>query len=235
MKAALSMRAVTAAVVLGLVGAPAWAVDPKAPETFQFALLNRSYSNLAPAAETVTQGPLTVALTSPRQVLLLRENQLTLTPRADGSHDAELALGFLGKGWLVADATVAGYSTRLEDELLLPTQRQALRARVDVERVPGGFAITPRELPPAVTVQIESKLVTGLLSWCSTLSLLVGGESTCEQLGAALTRVQVPLPPVGQPYVLADADLRPSDRDQLEAYLLRAWSQRMSGLPRLNR
>jgi hypothetical protein len=214
-------------------GAPLAAAEPPR-QVFHFDLLNRAYSDLAPGAETVEEGPVAITLQSPRQVLYLRQNRLTLAARPDGQHDAELEVSFLGKGWLVADVAVGGGEpTRLEDELLLPIQGHQLRARVELARVEGGYQVTAHDLPPSVPVRIESRLIAQVLDWCGRLAFLPGTRAACDSLDEALSKVEVPLPARSAPFFLADGDLRPADRERLDAYLTASWNHRLAGLPRL--
>lgn len=224
---------VTGLLMMTWAAAPGLAAEgPR--QVFHFDLLNKAYSNLAPAAETIEEGPLTITLQSPRQVLYLRQNRLSLAARGDGTHDAELEVNFVGKGWLVADVAVGdGEATRLEDELLLPIQRHVLRARVELARVDGGYTILARELPPSVPVAIESKLITQVLEWCNRLAFLPGTRGACDSLDESLSTVAVPLPATTSPYYLSDAELRPEDRERLDAYLAASWNHRLAALPRL--
>lgn len=187
------------------------------PRTFAFSKLNRSYENLAGDLQPITEGPLTVELSSPSHTLVLKQNRLVLTPGPAGDYLAQLELDILGKGQLIADVAGAGLSTRLQDELYVPPQKLALTARVRMRRVEGGYEVTPLELPSKIEVAIQSKLSNSLIGLCDGVALFTGLD--CAALERALSRAAVPLPAAGGAHLLPDSDLTESDRAALDALL----------------
>jgi hypothetical protein len=197
---------------------------PAASSTsFSFPLINRSYSDLAPAAVPYTSGALSVALSSPRHNVVVREHRLTLTPLADGTHRADLDVTFLGKGWMVADVELAGFATQLADEVLLPSQRKLLQGRVRLEPAAGGgMLLTPVELPKTVQVAIQSRVGNQLVGWCEGISVLPLTDVDCGELQRAVQTATVPVPQADGPIHLDADELRPEDQAALEAYRRRA-------------
>ncbi len=200
-----------------LAGPPLGAAEPR---SFSFGKLNRSYENLVGDLQPITQGPLTVELSSPSHTLVLKSNKLLLTPLGEGAaaaHQAHLELELMGKGQLVADVEGAGLRTRLQDELFVPPQVLALDGRIRLARGEGGYQVTPLELPRQVEVKIQSKLSNDLLSLCDGVALFTGLD--CGALERSLSVATIPLPAVGESYLLADGDLSEADRAALDALL----------------
>lgn len=211
--------AVAAVLLFALAASGGAAGGPAAPREFAFPELNKTYTDFVSEFAPIEQGGLTVALTSPRQVLVLKENHVRLEPAGAGGHKAHLELRLFGSGWLVADLTAAGMSTRLQDELLVPEQTVVVDGKAKLERVEGGYRVTPTELPPQVLVKIQSKVTNGLLNWCDRVSVMPFMSLDCPALERSLTTVAVPMPPRGQQYLLRDADLTAADRAALDDYL----------------
>lgn len=184
--------------------------------TFSFSKLNRSYENLVGDLQPITQGPLTIELSSPSHTLVLKNNRLVLTPEA-GAHRARLELELMGKGQLTADLEGAGLQTRLQDELFVPPQTLSLDAKVRMRRIEGGYEVTALETPAQVEVAIQSKLTNEVLGMCDGVALFTGLD--CASLERALTRAKIPMPAAGGTYLLPDADLTAADRTALDAYL----------------
>jgi hypothetical protein len=201
---------------LVLAGGLAWSAG--VPGALRFARLNRGYSGIAPTLAPIEQGPVTIRLSSPRNDLTLRDNSLRLEPGAGGSNSAELRLEFSGKGWLVADVEMGGVSSRLQDEVVVPPQVLEMQGRVRVRKVRGGYEVTPEQLPRQVSVRIQSGLGQQLVELCDGASALLT-ELDCPGLQRSLSRAVVPLPAPGETFMLADSDLSPEERQQLEAYL----------------
>ncbi|HXO22300.1 MAG TPA: hypothetical protein VOA87_20465 [Thermoanaerobaculia bacterium] len=223
-------------LLLGATLAPARPIAPPAqgpPGLFRFARLNHGYSETAAEAVPITQGPLTVRLSSPRNQLILKSNQLLLQPGLDGSHNAELRVQFLGKGWLVADVDLSGVRQRFEEEVLVPPQEKVLAGRVRIARaLGGGYLITPERLPAQIAVQIRSRLANDVVNLCDRLSILPLTSLDCEGLDRSLSTAYVPLPPAGDPFYLAPGDLTAADRQRLELYLEAAARQGARGARR---
>jgi hypothetical protein len=189
------------------------------PRAFSFDKLNRSYENLVGDLQPITEGPLTVELSSPSHILVLKSNRLVLTPAGGGAgrQQAHLELEILGKGQLVADVEGAGLSTRLQDELYVPPQTLTLDAKIDLRRVEGGYQVTTLEMPARIDIKMQSKLSNQLISLCGGVALFTGLD--CDALERALSVATIPLPAGGGPYLMSDSDLTDADRAALDALL----------------
>ncbi|MEO8503054.1 MAG: hypothetical protein ABI609_04070 [Acidobacteriota bacterium] len=191
-----------------------------ADHALTFSLLNKSYTNLAGDLEPITQGPLTVRPSSPKNVLVLKDNRLTLRPVTGqaGVQDAHLELDVLGKGWLVADVEAAGVETRFQDELSIPPQTLSFDGQVRLERVDGGYRATAVQAPKHVEVVVKSKLLENLVSWCESMSALPFSGLDCNGLERSISHVALPLPAAGATYFLADSDLTAEERGLLDGF-----------------
>lgn len=193
-------------------------LEAATPGTFQFPKLNRQYSMGDPDLAPIQQGPITIRLSSPKNLVILQGHQLKLTPRGDGTFDAEISADFLGKGEVQADfETSAGTSSRLADEILLPRQTVRVSSRVRFARVAGGYDVTALTLPKSVGIDVRSRLMTNLVGLCNGVALLMPVD--CNALDRGLTRVEVPLPEAGSVFYLSEADLTPEERQSLESFL----------------
>ncbi len=197
--------------------APSAAVGTTAPGQLRFERFNRSYTDITPEIDPVSQGPLTIRLSAPRSNMVVRNHLLRLEPGAGGSHSAELRVEFQGKGWLVADVDVAGMASRLQDEVVVPPQALNVQGRVRITRDPNAYVITPEQLPKRVRVKIQSGIATDVVGACRGVAVLAGID--CGGVQEALSTAVVPLPPPGESYLLEDAELTAAERKQLESYL----------------
>jgi len=184
-----------------------------------FTLLNKTYTDLVGEVEPIEQGALTIRPSSPKNALTLRDNRLHLHPEGNGVFSGRLELDVLGKGWLVADVEAAGLETRFQDELLVPPQTLRFDGKVKLERVPGGYRATAIETPRHFEVALQSKVVASFLSWCDSASSVPFAHIECAGLEHDLTHVALPLQGAGATYFLADAELTPAEREQLDALI----------------
>jgi hypothetical protein len=166
-----------------------------------FTLLNQTYTDLVGEVEPIVQGPLTVRPSSPKNALTLKDNRLRLHPEGNGVFSGRLELDVLGKGWLVADVEAGGLETRFQDELLVPPQTLGFDGRVKIERVPGGYRATAIEAPRRFEVAVPFAHID------------------CTGLERALTHVSLPLQGAGATYFVADGDLTPAERLQVDALI----------------
>lgn len=187
------------------------------PGQLQFQRLNRTYNEMAPDLMPVTQGPLTINLSSPRNQLTVSKHLIRIEPGPGGSHSADLEIEFLGKGWLIADVAAGPMQTRLQDEVVVPAQRATLQGRVRVRRVEGGYGITPEQLPDRIAVRIESGIGRQLVGVCDGASVLLALD--CPTLERSLSRAVIPLPEVGEEYLLEDTEITAEERAQLDEVL----------------
>lgn len=185
----------------------------------RFEKLNHAYQDLVSELPEIRQGNASLRLSSPRQTVILRDHRLHLVAVGPGTFDAVLGIDFLGKGWLVADVTVGSLSQRFEDELIVPTQARTLGARVRIERGLKGYLVTPLSLPPSLPIDFHSRLGDQVVDLCNRASMLLLGTLDCSWIERSVTRVDLPLPPAGQPMFLAADDLTPADREHLDTLL----------------
>jgi hypothetical protein len=198
---------------------PAPRVTAPAPGLFRFTRLNHSYSQPATAIDPITEGPLTVRLSSPRNKLILSSHSLRLEPGTDGLHTAELEVRFYGKGRVVADVDVSGVGRRFEEEVLVPPQTKRLEGRVRIARSGDGYLLTPERLPREIRVAIQSQLGNDIVGLCDRLSAVPFSDLDCAGLDRALSTAVVPLPRPGEGFYLARTDLTAAERQQVESYL----------------
>jgi hypothetical protein len=187
------------------------------PGQIQLQRLNRSYSEVAPDILPVTEGILTVRLSSPRNQITVRKHLLRLEPGSGGSHSADLSIEFQGKGWLVADVEAGPMATRLQDEVLVPPQVAKIQGRVRIRRVQGGYGVTPEQLPEKLGVRIQSGIGRQLVNVCDGASVLLALD--CPSLEQSLSRAVIPLPAAGEEYLLEDAELTAAERSEIDSYL----------------
>jgi len=209
------LRAAAAATALSLLAGAAAA----APAELRLTKYNRVYEDLAGELAPLDFPPARLQLASPTQTVVVKENLVRLEPLGGGRFDGRLEIELLGKGRLVVDVDLGGGVRRLEDEVLLPRQRLEIAGIVGIERVPGGFRVRPERLPPAVRVEIRSRLINEVIDLCGGASLLMLGALDCRPLAEALERPEVPLSGVGEELLLPDAELTEAERVALDALL----------------
>ncbi|HEX2254703.1 MAG TPA: hypothetical protein VHQ65_15665 [Thermoanaerobaculia bacterium] len=211
--AAVAVGGALAGVTSSAAAQPADAVD------FTFPLFNDTYRQPGAVMAPVTQGDMKVHLRSPDNRLTLRTHRVRLAPLADGTHWAEFLADFTGGGTLVADLDLGGSVSRLTDEVVIPPQTRTVRGRVRVVRAGEDYEITPVEMPERVPVAVKSQLAGRFGALCESLRMLPMVEIDCSGVEAGFSTVQVPLPAVGDTYVLPAERLTADDRRQLDAYL----------------
>jgi hypothetical protein len=189
------------------------------PGPFEFERLNRSYSDVAPEIVPVTEGMVDVRLSSPNHQLTVIDHSLRLEPAQGGVHTGELRVEFEGRGLLVADIDVAGFGTRMQDQVVVPRQIANLEGRVSVKRAPGGYQVILEELPPRLGVRIESELAGRIVRTCESAVQFSQADIDCSGLNRKLSNVVFPLPRSGEIYLLEETELTPDERQQLDAYL----------------
>lgn len=186
--------------------------------SFRFESLNRSYSMDGSDIAPVQQGPITIHLSSPRNVLIVKKNRLVLEPVGDGTYRSWVSIDLLGSGDLIARFdTGNGAGAPMEDRVVLPPQTVDLAGRVRFHRTPSGWEVTALSLPDETQVTIQSRVVTSLVNACEQLSAFLGLE--CGGLQSSLTRVAVPLPKPGSVFLLEESDLTPDEVRLLDQYL----------------
>lgn len=209
-----------AIAVLALLAAGAARLPAAEPLTLRLSSLERTWRDTVGEIAPFRQGDLVVTLSSPTQYVTLREVTIELAPDlVDGGHRGTARVQFLGRGQLVADLAMAGAVTRMDDEVTVPLQTRSVTGRFLLAAVPGGFRITPLELPAEVEVEVRSGMAENLVGLCQGMTLLTFGALDCDRLEADLARVRVPLPPVGEPFLVPAGDLAEPERAALEAYL----------------
>ncbi|HYO13814.1 MAG TPA: hypothetical protein VE685_11530 [Thermoanaerobaculia bacterium] len=195
------------------------AAAPVPPGPFEFERLNRSYSDVAPEIVPVTEGLVDIRLSSPSNQLTVVDHLLRLEPGPGGVHTAELRVEFEGRGLLVADIDVAGFGTRMQDQVVVPRQIANLEGRAAVQRVPEGYRIILEELPPRLAVHVESEMAGRIVGTCERAAQFSQVDVDCSGLDRKLSNIVFPTPRAGEVYLLEETDLTPAERERLDAYL----------------
>jgi len=212
--ALLTAVVATAAVVL--------AASPAGAASFTFERCNRTWSPRTGELPSTTQGPLTLALSSPDAELTVEHHRLDLSPLADGTHRARFEALFVGSATLDVDLDVSGASSRLQDVVRVPPQRRAVDGRVRLVKGVGEdgaavYEITPVELPKTVPIAIQSDLGGRLGSLCDGFALLLPVD--CRLVRGAFSRLEVPMPEPGETYLLPPECVDEEVAAKLDRYL----------------
>ncbi len=211
-----------AALAALLLAAPGTSRAAAAPTEFVFSRLNGSHPHLSLAAEPAVWGPCEVRLQSPDCTLVVDSHRLELTPDGNGAHRARFEVTASGEGRLVADVQAGTLSTRREDSVRAPLQAVTLEGRLSVERRPGGYVVTPLELPRAVSAEIHTGSAAALVAWCESSVMLRWVGADCAGLGRFLTRVSLPLPRPGEDLWVPRGELTEAEAAALDGYLERS-------------
>jgi len=193
-------------LLLPLALAAALLMAPAAlAESFTFDRCNRAFQQEAGDLPPMTQGPLTLRMSSPDAVLTVEDHRLDLTPLADGTHRAHFEALFVGSGTLHVDVDVNGAVSRLTDDVKVPPQRRSVDGIVRIakgvdETGAPVYELTPVEMPKTVPVTIDSNLAGRLGTMCSGFALLLPID--CGVVRGALSVVNVPMPEPGETYLL---------------------------------
>jgi hypothetical protein len=212
----MTKRVLLPSLLAALAASLSLAAAPRAARELKLEKMNRVYSDLVGELAPLAAGPVAVRLSSPRQVVSVRDHTARLTPTGGGRFEGTLEIDLLGKGELVADLDLGGSVQRMTDELILPPQRVTLEGAARLARVEGGYRIVTERMPARVPVEIRSRLINQIVSACEGAALLSLGAIECESLTAALERPAIPLPAAGGEYFLADAELTEADRAELD-------------------
>lgn len=180
--------------------------------------LNQTYRDLAPEVLPVQSGGLRVSLRSESNRLTVRSHRLDIEPLPTGDYRMTARASVLGKGIVTALIEAGGVPGEIEDEILLPPQEVVVEGRASVRRVPGGYEVTPLELPETVELRIQSRLARQVVSTCETLSILIAGME-CAGFERALSVVRLPLPEPGEPQIVGAGYLTAEERRQVDAAL----------------
>jgi hypothetical protein len=210
-------RTATVAAILIAAGAAGAASAAE----FEFARLNRTYSQFVDQLEPVVLGPVEVLLRSPRHQLQLSRHHAWLEPATDGTHKIRLEIEISGSGTIDAVLKAAGLEGKLEDELVLPHQTLRLDGRIRLARSPAGYQIALVEAPESVQVQIQSQLAGRLVPVCRQMALVLVNFD-CAALEQALSLIQVPLPAPGTEFLLPIEEITPAEAKVLDGYLVEA-------------
>lgn len=188
------------------------------PAEFEFAKLNRVYSQFVDQLEPVVLGPVEVLLRSPRHQLQLSRHHAWLEPAAEGTHRIRVEIELQGSGTIDAVLRAAGLEGKLEDELTLPLQTLQMDGRIRLARSPTGWQIALVEAPESVEVVIQSQLAGRLVPVCRQMALVLVNFD-CGALEQALSRIQVPLPAPGTEFLLPIEEVSPEEAKALDRYL----------------
>jgi hypothetical protein len=180
--------------------------------------LNGTWSDVVGDLAPVEHGSLELTLSSPANVVRLREHRLQLTPAGDGTHRALLEVELQAGGDLEGVLRMGSFARPVDDRVVIPPQRLSIPGRIRLVPSLEGFEVTPVELPRTVTVRAQSRLANELLGLCEQLSVLVV-LADCSGLAVAADRVTVDLPPPGETYLLPAELVTPEERTALLRYL----------------
>lgn len=205
------------AAVLAAGAAAGAAAAP--PVELRFSRYNRVYEDLAGELAPISMPPVSIRMSSPSQAIVVKENLARLAPLGGGRFEGRVEIELLGKGQLVVDVDLGGSVQRLEDEVLLPRQRIAIDGVAKIERADGGYRVRPERLPPAVRVEVRSRIINEVIDLCGGAALLTMGALDCQPLVRALEQPEVPLSGVAAEIFLPDSDLTPAERADVEALL----------------
>lgn len=190
-----------------------------APRELRFEAFNRVYTDLVGELAPFALDPVTVKLSSPKQILLVRDHVARMVPLGGGRVEGTLEIELLGKGSLVADLDLAGRVSRLADDLILPPQRVRLDGVARLERAPGGYRILVERMPRQVHVEVRSRLIDQVVGLCEGASLLTLGSVDCGPVRGSLERPAVPLGNGSGEFFLADSELDAADLAELDALI----------------
>jgi hypothetical protein len=185
----------------------------------RFDRLNGSYEDLVAEVEPIRSGPLTVRLTSPQHRLELKSNRLNLSPLDGESHAVSGRVRFSGSGSLFAELDFGGLPASLEDEVVFPDQETVVEGKIRIDIVDEGYLVTVETLPKFVEIEMQSKLGSGLVAWCSRLALLVAGDAGCDELEQELSHPRLPLPAQGVTHLVRAEELTSEERAEIDLYL----------------
>jgi hypothetical protein len=214
---------------------PLWPEDGSATDEtvtkFEFIRLNRIYRNLGVGMKPASEGPLTVRLTSPENVLVLRRHSLEMRPVEGDLHAARIVLDLMGEAKLDAEFLIGGTGSRLEDEVKVPPQEIAVDALIRMRRVEDGYEVETVELPASVSIAMESRLGGELVSWCERIPVFFFLGLSCDGLDSLLSEAVIPLPKPGEVRHLAVTELQEEERQALDLYLSESESRITGGDP----
>jgi hypothetical protein len=188
---------------------------------FEFAKLNRTYSQFVDQLQPVVLGPVEVLLRSPQHQLELSRHHARLEPAVDGTHNVQVEIEVQGSGTINAVLRAAGLEGKLDDELVLPRQTLRLDGRIKLSRSTEGYRIELVEAPESVEVEIKSQLAGRLVPVCRQMALVLV-RFDCAALEEALSRVQVPIPAPGTEFLLPIEEVSAEEAKALDRYLVEA-------------
>lgn len=174
------------AALPALAGAPASDGDG-----IEIGYLNRTWTELAPDAIPVTEGPLSVRLRSPQNRVTVHRNRLVLAPREGGDPDARIEAEFEAEGELVADVGGGRHATSFTDRVTAPRQSVRVAGRARVSRDADAYHLTLVDGPASAPVEIQSRAIGRVLGFCEQIGWLAAVE--CGRLRGSLSTVRVPL------------------------------------------
>lgn len=181
--------------------------------------LNATYTGLDSGLEPITEGALTIALSSPEHRLTVYSNRLTLRPKPNASWDAEIAIELDGEGRLVADVEGAGVRRRFVDDVSAARQTVTASGEVAVEKADDGYLFTLVRPGPAVAIEIRSGVAEQIVAVCRALAVLPLFDLGCDRLERGLSVARIPMPEAGTRFLLPHSSLSAEERAVFEALL----------------
>ena len=218
MGSSMKTRCLQALLLAALTLFLGWTVQAASPGDIELAFLNREYSELDQKLKPVTQGPLTVKLSSPDHRLVVHRNQLTFQPLDGGSIDARVEVEFEGGGQLIADIEGVGVASRFDDQVTVQRQIMVVTGPARLERVDEGYQITLLEQPTATPILVESEFAAQIDSLCKGLDSLPLVSLNCPALNKALTELEPPMPESGEQFFLSQERLTAKERRFFNRY-----------------
>ncbi len=204
----LSLVCALALPVFPLLFAPTAAVAEEGA-VFELSQLNGVWVDMVADLAPIKRGPMTVTVSSPHHRVAVHRNQVRLVPQGDGEVAAFFEVEFEGEGELIADLQ-AGVKTRVEDEVTVPRQTLDLEGVVRLEAEPDGIRITFVEMPEAVEIRIESRLLGQLVSACTGFGSFLGID--CDAFARDLESQRIPIPPAGESVLLPNEYITEAER-----------------------
>ncbi len=207
-----------AGILITVVNTDSKTEEGHSTHDFVFDRLNQAYKDMAPKISEIKKGPLTIHLASPKQVIVLHEHVLTVSPLSDRIHSLRLQVDFDGEGDLVANIDLMGISGNLSDRFWIPRQKKEVMAEARIIKTDKGYEIKPIKLPKAVKVRIRTGLSNNLVDWCNGMSLLSPSFLDCQGIERSLTELTVPLHQ-DRTYFLEASSLTLEEEKSLGQYL----------------
>ncbi len=165
------------------------------PEEIEIGFMNAVYEDLDSNLQPITQGGITIRVSSPEHRLTVHGNRLTLAANDDGSLDAVMEVDFEGGGHLIADVETIG---RFEDRVTALRQTARAAGTVRLTRSGGNYLFTVVEADRSVGLEIDSGVARQVVGACRVFAVLM--SLPCAGIEQSLRVIQVPMPAPGEQF-----------------------------------